>query len=58
MAEKRCGFSRQAHAPKVVGSNPTSANPFFLLSLQWQQRGWWVSVSRAEQEGIHIMKDP
>ena len=38
MAEKRCGLSRQAHVPKVVGSNPTSAKAFFLLSLQWQQK--------------------
>ena len=33
MAEKRCGFSRQAHAPKVVGSNPTSARYSFLMGL-------------------------
>ena len=29
LVEKRCGFSRRAHDPKVVGSNPTSARSFY-----------------------------
>ena len=29
LVEKRCGFSRRAHDPIVVGSNPTSARSFY-----------------------------
>ena len=35
LVEKRCGFSRRAHNPKVVGSNPTSAKTLWYTVFPW-----------------------
>ena len=44
VVEKRCGFSRRAHDPKVVGSNPTSAKTFIIESKKEYYRENSISL--------------